>query len=79
MLATNDDALPRHGLYRWHLPDPISFKEDLRVTFQDLGNDDIKLYEREDDISTVAYWYQSEPHAVLAPFAARQDLSLIHI
>ena len=32
MLATNDDALPRHGLYRWHLPDPISFKEDLRVT-----------------------------------------------
>lgn len=67
MLATNDDALPRHGLYRWHLPDPISFKEDLRVTFQDLGNDDIKLYEREDDISTVAYWYQSEPHAVLAP------------
>ena len=73
MLATNDDALPRHGLYRWHLPDPISFKEDLRVTFQDLGNDDIKLYEREDDISTVAYWYQSEPHAVLAPFAARQD------
>ena len=66
-------ALPRHGLYRWHLPDPISFKEDLRVTFQDLGNDDIKLYEREDDISTVAYWYQSEPHAVLAPFAARQD------
>ena len=73
MLATNDDALPRHGLYRWHLPDPISFKEDLRVTFQDLGNDDIKLYEREDDISTVAYWYQSEPHAVFAPFAARQD------
>ena len=23
--------------------------------------------------ATVAYWYQSEPHAVLAPFAARQD------
>ena len=43
------------------------------MTFQDLGNDDIKLYEREDDISTVAYWYQSEPHAALAPFAARQD------
>ena len=45
MLATNDDALPAHGLYRWHLPDPISFKRDLRVTFQCLGNDDIALYE----------------------------------
>ena len=48
-----DDALPMHGLYHWHLPDPISFKENLRVTFQTLGNDDIKLYERQDDISSL--------------------------
>lgn len=24
------DAVPMHGLYRWHLPDPIRFDEDLR-------------------------------------------------
>ena len=41
------------------------------MTFQDLGNDDIKLYEREDDISTVAYWYQSEPHKPFAPIGDR--------
>ncbi|AXX65071.1 MAG: DUF2961 domain-containing protein [Lactobacillus sp.] len=68
-----DDALPMHGLYRWHLPDPISFHKNLRVTFQDLGNDDIKLYEREDDISTVAYWYQNEPHNKFKNILNRED------
>ena len=54
-----DDALPMHGLYRWHLPDPVAFHEEIKVTFQQMGNDDIRLYERQDDIATVAYWYQS--------------------
>ncbi|MDF7680305.1 DUF2961 domain-containing protein [Enterobacteriaceae bacterium ESL0689] len=54
-----DDALPMHGLYRWHLPDPIAFHQAIKVTFQQIGNDDIRLYERQDDIATVAYWYQS--------------------
>ncbi|HBE7448282.1 TPA: DUF2961 domain-containing protein, partial [Enterococcus faecium] len=68
-----DDALPMHGLYRWHLPDPISFKENLRVTFQTLGNDDIKLYERQDDISSVAYWYQKEPHEFFEKLLDREE------
>nr|MBC9707643.1 DUF2961 domain-containing protein [Enterococcus sp.] len=59
--------------YRWHLPDPISFKENLRVTFQTLGNDDIKLYERQDDISSVAYWYQKEPHEFFEKLLDREE------
>ena len=62
-----------HGLYRWHLPDPISFKKNLRVTFQNIGNNDISLYEREDDVSTVAYWYQKEPHNKFTPILKRED------
>jgi hypothetical protein len=55
----------RHGLYRWHVPDPIRFKEDLRVTIQDLGfTPQPTGYEPlTDDISSVALWYQAEPHA----------------
>ena len=68
-----DDALPMHGLYRWHLPDPLSFKKNLRVTFQNIGNNDISLYEREDDVSTVAYWYQKEPHNKFTPILKRVD------
>ncbi|SFG63628.1 glycoside hydrolase family 172 protein [Sporolactobacillus nakayamae] len=71
--AFGSDALPMHGLYRWHLPDPIAFHSRLRVDFQDLGNDDIGLFERADDISTVAYWYQMEPHTKFKGMPNRED------
>lgn len=59
---------PMHGLYRWHLPDPIRFAEDLRVTLQQIGHDGHELFERSDDVATVAYWYQVEPHAPFPTF-----------
>lgn len=48
------------SLYRWHLDDPIRFKKSIRVTIEhghanDQGN----------DYSSVAYWYQKEPHKAL--------------
>ena len=51
------------GLYRWHIPDPIYFEHDLRVELQQIGVDESGLFERSDDVASVAYWYQSEPHA----------------
>ncbi|GGB52689.1 DUF2961 domain-containing protein [Virgibacillus dakarensis] len=63
-----NDALPMHGLYRWHIPDPIRFNKNLKVVLQQIGNDDIKLYERSDDVSSVAYWYQVEPHQPFPTF-----------
>jgi hypothetical protein len=53
----------RFGLYRWHLPDPVRFQKDLRVTIQALGWQPGGRYlPLEDDIASVAYWYQAEPH-----------------
>jgi hypothetical protein len=67
-------ALARHGLYRWHILDPIVFETDLRVTLQQIGHDGERLFERSDDVSSVAYWYQAEPHGPfpLLPAAARR-------
>lgn len=47
--------------YRWHIPDPIRFEKELKVTVQDLGwNESTTLLEpRSDDFSSVAYWYQT--------------------
>jgi hypothetical protein len=56
--------VPKHGLYRWHVMDPIRFKQDLRVTIQALGWWPNRKFEPlTDDIASVAYWYQAEPHA----------------
>ena len=62
----------RFGLYRWHLPDPIRFRERIRVSVQALGFqrpvDGLVRYKpQRDDIASTAFWYQSEPHR---PFTA---------
>ncbi|MBE6694539.1 MAG: DUF2961 domain-containing protein [Ruminococcaceae bacterium] len=45
-------------MYRWHVTDPIYFKEDLRVTIQALGwRSEGRYLPLQDDISSVAYWY----------------------
>ncbi len=55
--------VPKHALYRWHIPDPIRFQEDLRATIQALGWwPNGKFQPLADDVSSVAYWYQEEPH-----------------
>jgi hypothetical protein len=57
----------RFGMYRWHITDPIRFKKDLRVTIQALGwragANPGEYLPLQDDIASVAYWYQTEPHA----------------
>jgi hypothetical protein len=53
--------LPMHGMYRWHIMDSIHFEKDLKVTIQQLGYNGA-YYDRSDDVSSVAYWYQCEPH-----------------
>lgn len=51
--------------YRWHIADPIPFTKSLKVEIEHKGSrDGVGGYvERYDDFYTVAYWYQTEPHA----------------
>ena len=68
--------IPKHSLYRWHIMDPIRFQKDLKVTIQALGHwlPIHKFQPLTDDIASVAYWYQKEPHApfpVMLPVEAR--------
>ena len=69
-----EDSVPMHGLYRWHLMDPIRFENELRVTIQQIGHNSRELFERADDVSSIAYWYQAEPHSdfpILLPVQKR--------
>ena len=53
----------RFGMYRWHVVDPVRFETDLRVTIQALGwRNGGRYLPLQDDIASVAYWYQTEPH-----------------
>lgn len=49
-------------LYRFHVEDPVVFKQSIRVTIEH-GH----ANRRGDELSSTAFWYQAEPHA---PFPA---------
>jgi len=68
----------RFGMYRWHIMDPIRFEQDLRVTIQALGwRSGGRYLPLQDDIASVAYWYQTEPHAPFPPLPDRDYLEVI--
>jgi len=67
----------RFGLYRWHIMDPIRFEKDLKVTIQALGwRSDGRYLPLQDDIASVAFWYQAEPHA---PFPKLPDKDYLEV
>jgi hypothetical protein len=51
-------------MYRFHVEDPIQFQKSLRVTIEH-GHANVHA----DDYSSVAYWYQAEPHDPFPPLA----------
>jgi hypothetical protein len=68
----------RFSLYRWHIVDPIRFERDLRVTIQALGwRHDGTYLPLQDDIASVAYWYQSEPHAAFPALPPKDALEIV--
>lgn len=58
----------RTSAYRWHIHDPIVFQKGIKVTFEHFGwispdenpqHRSTSWNEREDDYSSVAFWYQT--------------------
>ena len=76
---TNDYNIQlRMGMYRWHILDPIRFEEDLKVTIQALGWRKGRRYlPLQDDIASVAYWYQTLPTAPFPKLPERELLEII--
>jgi hypothetical protein len=67
----------RFGLYRWHIVDPVRFDSDMRVTIQALGwRNGGKYLPLTDDISSVAYWYQTEPHVAFPTLPGKEFLEI---
>ena len=70
-------ATQRFGMYRWHITDPIRFEKDLKVTIQALGwRADRRYLAQRSDISSVAFWYQQEPHRTFPELPSKDDLEV---
>ena len=68
----------RFGMYRWHVTDPVRFQRDLRVTIQALGwRSGGRYLPLQDDIASVAYWYQTLPTASFPALPDKDYLEVI--
>lgn len=68
----------RFGLYRFHITDPIRFEEDIRVTIQALGwREGGRYLPLQDDIASVAFWYQTLPTAAFPALPEKDYLEII--
>ncbi|MEZ6073905.1 MAG: glycoside hydrolase family 172 protein [Pirellulales bacterium] len=71
----HDGPQRRFGEYRWHVTDPVRFEDDLKVTIQSLGwQSEGRYLPLEDDLASVAYWYQLEPHRPFPPLPTKDRL-----
>ena len=71
------NVVQRFGLYRWHIRDPVRFEKNLRVTIQDLGwRHDGRYLPLQDNISSVVFWYQTEPHHPFPKLPPKDDLEI---
>jgi hypothetical protein len=58
-LTVKDTESGRISAYRWHIEDPIAFTRSLRFTIEHGGTNDAPGT----DYTSVAFWYQTHPHA----------------
>lgn len=68
-MDSEEDLGVKFSLYRWHINDPVRFNNSIKFTIEHKGwmsADETETgkvdghVEREDDIATVAFWYQKE-------------------
>lgn len=78
------DTGDRGTAYRWHIADPVAFKKSLRVEIEHKGSQVFPdgtsdgFIERDDLMSSVAYWYQTEPHKPWAAMPPASERSPFH-
>jgi hypothetical protein len=69
----------RSTAYRFHIPDPITFTQSLRAEIEHKGSQNFPdgtgsgFIERDDLMSSVAFWYQTEPHKAWPALPAGKD------
>jgi hypothetical protein len=83
MSEGEEDPGQKYTLYRWNIKDPVRFPKSLRfeiehkgwISADESGTGEVNGHvEREDDVATVAFWYQEgqpKRFAILPPYEER--------
>ena len=70
---SNNNWYRKNSMYRWFITDPIRFKKSIRHTVEHGHANNF-----ENDYSSVAYWYQMEPHEKFTILPVKDRIPLLH-
>jgi hypothetical protein len=73
-VVVKDEQRGRIAAYRWHILDPIPFRDSIRVELEH-GHANLEVA----DYATVAYWYQTEPHRPFQPLPAPHERRVLGV
>lgn len=73
-LIVKNDSLGRIVAYRWHLLDPIPFRDSIRIAIEHGTNNEVVA-----DYASMAYWYQTEPHRPLPPLPPPDERRVLRV
>lgn len=60
-------------MYRWHLPDPIVWRKEARITIQQMAAYDRAIHETQDDWSCATFWYEPVPSEPLPAMPSAEE------
>jgi hypothetical protein len=66
-LIANERWGGKTGMYRFYVHDPVRFRRSIRVSIEHGHNNDLA-----NDYTSMAYWYQREPHRPFPPLPSRE-------
>jgi hypothetical protein len=69
-----DPERGRVAAYRWHLPDPVGFRDSIRLELEHGHGNEVLA-----DMASVAYWYQTEPHVPFPPLPKADDRRVLDV
>jgi len=67
-LISHSDWSGKNSMYRFFVSDPVRFEKSIRVTIEHGHANNLA-----NDYSSVAYWYQTEPHKEFTPLLSAEE------
>lgn len=72
------NCMPRFGMYRVHINDPIWFEEEIRIDIQSIGwRSDFRFHPQQDDLASTVFFYLSKPIEKRPPLQSVAELEII--
>lgn len=72
------NCMPRFGMYRLHINDPICFRSEIKMDLQSIGwRSQMRFHPQQDDLASTVFFYLKKPLESIPPLQSADELENI--